>query len=226
MVTSYIFLAGASRGVGREIANCLTAQDNQVKALLRTEEKRQELEAMGITVALGDALNIEDVEKAILAEEAIDTVISTIGGVPKDSERADYLGNKNLIDAAIKAGVRKFILISSIGSGDSANAIPPQALETLKPVLIEKEKAEKHLIASGLTYTVIRPGGLKSEPSTGNGILTEDPKIAGTIHRADVAQLVCKSLNSETTNNKVLSAIDENMIYGEPEFEKLNLVSG
>ncbi|MEL6456797.1 MAG: SDR family oxidoreductase [Cyanobacteria bacterium J06621_15] len=226
MVTNHIFLAGASRGVGREIANCLTAQKNQVKALLRTEEKRQELEAMGITVALGDALNIDDVEKAILAEEKIDIVISTIGGVPKDSERADYLGNKNLIDAAVKAGVKKFILISSIGSGNSANAIPPQALETLKPVLIEKEKAEKHLIESGLTYTVIRPGGLKSEPATGNGILTEDPKIAGTIHRADVAQLVCKSLNSEITNNKVLSAIDENMIYGQPEFEKLELVSG
>ncbi len=223
MTTSYILLAGASRGVGREIANCLTAQDLQVKALLRTEEKRQELEAMGITVALGDALNIDDVEKAILGGEAIDTVISTIGGVPKDTERADYLGNKNLIDAAVKAGVKKFILISSIGSGNSANAIPPQALETLKPVLIEKEKAEKHLIASGLTYTVIRPGGLKSEPATGNGILTEDPKIAGTIHRADVAQLVCKSLNSENTNNKVLSAIDQNMIYGEPEFEKLTL---
>jgi len=222
MVTSYIFLAGASRGVGREIANCLTAQENQVKALLRTEEKRQELEAMGIAVALGDALNIDDVEKAILAEK-IDIVISTIGGVPKDSERADYLGNKNLIDAAVKAGVKKFILISSIGSGNSANAIPPQALETLKPVLIEKEKAEKHLIESGLTYTVIRPGGLKSEPATRNGILTEDPKIAGTIHRADVAQLVCRSINSEKTNNKVLSAIDENMIYGQPEFEKLNL---
>ncbi|MEM7713356.1 MAG: SDR family oxidoreductase [Cyanobacteria bacterium P01_A01_bin.68] len=225
MVTSYIFLAGASRGVGREIANCLTAQDNQVKALLRTEEKRQELESMGITVALGDALNVDDVEKAILAEEKIDIVISTIGGVPKDSERADYLGNKNLIDAAVKAGVKKFILISSIGSGNSANAIPPQALETLKPVLIEKEKAENHLIESGLTYTVIRPGGLKSEPSTGKGILTEDPKIAGTIHRADVAQLVCRSINSEKTNNKVLSAIDENMIYGQPEFEKLELVS-
>jgi nucleoside-diphosphate-sugar epimerase len=225
MTNSYILLAGASSGVGKEIANCLTAQNLQVKAFFRTEEKRQELEAMGIKVVLGDALNIDDIEKA-MGEEPIDTVISTIGGVPKDSERADYLGNKNLIDAAVKAGVKKFILVSSIGSGNSANAIPPQALETLKPVLIEKEKAEKHLIASGLTYTVIRPGGLKSEPATGNGILTEDPKIAGTIHRADVAQLVCKSLDSEKTNNKVLSAIDENMIYGEPEFEKLDLVSG
>ena len=223
MSTDYIFLAGASRGVGREIANCLTAQQKQIKALLRTEEKRQELEGIGIKIALGDALNLKDVEQAILAEESIHTVISTIGGVPKDSERADYLGNKNLIDAAVKAGVKKFILISSIGSGNSANAIPPQALETLKPVLIEKEKAEKYLIDSGLNYTVIRPGGLKSEPATGNGILTEDPRIAGTIHRADVAQLVCHSLNSEKTNNKVLSAIDENMIYGQPEFEKITL---
>ncbi len=222
MIASYIFLAGASSGVGREIANCLTAQDLKIKAFFRSEEKRQELSAMGIKVVIGDALNVNDLENAILGEEAIDTVISTIGGVPKDSERADYLGNKNLIDAAVKAGAKKFILVSSIGSGNSASAIPPQALETLKPVLIEKEKAEQYLINSGLTYTVIRPGGLKSEPATGNGILTEDPKIAGTIHRADVAQLVCRSLNSEKTNNKVLSAIDENMIYGQPEFEKLD----
>ncbi|MGB3655362.1 MAG: SDR family oxidoreductase [Rivularia sp. (in: cyanobacteria)] len=222
MTASYIFLAGASSGVGREVANCLTAQDLKIKAFFRSEEKRQELSAMGIKVVIGDALNVNDLEKAILGEEPIDTVISTIGGVPKDSERADYLGNKNLIDAAVKAGVKRFILVSSIGSGNSANAIPPQALETLKPVLIEKDKAEQYLINSGLTYTVIRPGGLKSEPATGNGILTEDPKIAGTIHRADVAQLVCRSLNSEKTNNKVLSAIDENMIYGQPEFEKLD----
>jgi len=223
MTLSNIFLAGASRGVGREIANYLIAQNLQVTALLRTEDKRSELESMGVQVVLGDALNLNDVENAILAEESIDAVISTIGGVPKDSERADYLGNKNLIDAAVKAGVKKFILISSIGSGNSANAIPPQALETLKPVLIEKEKAEQYLINSGLTYTVIRPGGLKSEPATGNGILTQDPRIAGTIHRADVAQLVCRSLNSRKADHKVLSAIDENMIYGQPEFEKLTL---
>jgi hypothetical protein len=56
-------------------------------------------------------------------------------------------------------------------------------METLRPVLLEKEQAEKHLIESGLTYTVIRPGGLKSEPATGNGVVTEDYKVAGTIHR-------------------------------------------
>ena len=219
--TSYIFLAGASRGVGREIAKCLTQQKLKVKALLRTEAARAELEAMGIEVVLGDALNVADVERAMLGP--ISAVISTIGGLPKDGQRADFLGNKNLIDLAVKAGVQKFILVSSIGSGNSAAAIPPSALATLAPVLAEKEQAEKHLIESGLTYTVIRPGGLKSEPATGNGVLTEDPRIAGTIHRADVAQLVCLCLNSDRANNKILSAVDRQMIYGQPEFEELSL---
>ncbi len=220
---SYIFLAGASRGVGREIANYLTKQNQKVKALLRSPESSAELEAMGIKSVIGDALNVTEVEQAILGDEPIHAAISTIGGLPKDGERADYLGNKNLIDAAVKAGVKKFILISSIGSGDSVGAIPPQALETLKPVLIEKEKAEKYLIDSGLTYTIIRPGGLKSEPATGNGVLTEDPRVAGTIHRADVAQLACQCLNSDAANNKILSAVDRNMMYGTPEFAEFSL---
>lgn len=221
---SYIFLAGSSRGVGREIANRLIAHNKKVKALLRTEAAKAELETMGINIVLGDALNVAEVESSLLGDEPIHAVISTIGGLPKDGERADYLGNKNLIDAAVKAKVKKFILVSSIGSGNTAGAIPPQALETLRPVLLEKEKAEQHLIASGLTYTIIRPGGLKSEAATGNGILTEDPRVAGTIHRADVADLVCRCLESSCANNKVLSAIDRNMMYGQPDFEEFNLI--
>jgi nucleoside-diphosphate-sugar epimerase len=220
---SYIFLAGASRGVGREIAKCLIEQNQKVKALLRSEDSRPELEAMGIKVVMADALDAAALEQAMLGDEPIHAVISTIGGLPKDGQRADFLGNKNLIDAAVKAGVQKFILVSSIGSGESVVAIPPQALETLKPVLVEKEQAEKHLIESGLTYTVIRPGGLKSEPATGNGVVTEDYKVAGTIHRADVAQLVCQCLASDAANNKILSAVDRNMTYGQVSFKELTL---
>ncbi|HAT15237.1 MAG TPA: NAD(P)-dependent oxidoreductase [Microcoleaceae bacterium UBA11344] len=219
---THIFLAGASRGVGLEIAKCLTEQQMQVTALLRSPNPSPELAAMGIKVALGDALDTDAVLAAMTGGEPIYAVISTIGGLPKDGERADYLGNKNLIDAAVKAGVQKFILVSSIGSGNSAAALQQQVLETLGPVLIEKEKAENHLIASGMIYTVIRPGGLKSEPATGNGVLTEDCRVAGTIHRADVAQLVCRCLVSDVANNKVLSAVDQQMVYGNPEFEVLN----
>ncbi|MBW4489727.1 MAG: SDR family oxidoreductase [Trichocoleus desertorum ATA4-8-CV12] len=219
---SHVFLAGASRGVGREIARCLVEQGIKVTALLRSEAARPELEAMGITVVLGDALNLADVEQAMQGTP-IQAVISTVGGLPKDGERADYLGNKNLVDAAVKAGAQKFILVSSIGSGDSIVALSPQALETLKPVLIEKEKAEQHLIESGLTCTIVRPGGLKSEPATGNAVLTEDPKVSGMIHRADVADLVCQCLPSDRANNKILSAIDRQMLFVPVEFTEFSL---
>ncbi|OCQ90618.1 oxidoreductase [Nostoc sp. MBR 210] len=220
---SYIFLAGASRGVGREIANCLTAQQLKVKALLRTETAAAELQATGVKTVLGDAMNVGDVEAAMLTNEPIHTVISTIGGLPTDTEKPDYPANKNLIDAAIKAKVQKFILVTSIGTGNSVGALSPQALAALQSVLVEKDKAEQYLIASGLTYTIIRPGGLKTEPATGNGVLTEDTSIVGSIHRADVAQLVCRCLNNNRTNNKILSAVDKNMLFGQIEFAPFGL---
>jgi nucleoside-diphosphate-sugar epimerase len=67
---SYIFLAGASRGVGREIAKCLIEQNQKVKALLRSEDSRPELEAMGIKVVMGDALDAAALEQAMLGDEA------------------------------------------------------------------------------------------------------------------------------------------------------------
>jgi nucleoside-diphosphate-sugar epimerase len=215
---SLVFLAGASRGVGREIAHCLIERSLRVKALLRSNLAQSELEAMGIRVAIGDALNLDDVEQAMQGEP-ITAVISTIGGLPKDGQRADYLGNKNLIDASIRAGVRRFILVTSIGSGDSAVALPSQVLQTLESVLVEKYQAEQYLINSGLTYTIIRPGGLKSEPSTGQAVLTADPTIAGSIHRADVAQLVCRCLLSDRADCQVLSAIDRQMTYTQKPYE-------
>lgn len=219
---SYIFLAGASRGVGLEIAKLLRQQQQPVVALLRSPDAAPELEAMGIKIIMGDALDAPGMERAMQAQP-VSTAISTIGGLPQDGERPDYLGNKNLIDAAAIAGVRKFILVSSIGTGNSKIALSPQALETLQTVLIEKDKAEQHLINSGLTYTVVRPGGLKSEPATGQGVLTEDPTVAGMIHRPDVAQLVCQCLASDRANNKILAAVDRQQLFGEMQFEEFNL---
>jgi uncharacterized protein YbjT (DUF2867 family) len=221
MTEAAVFLAGASRGVGREIARHLV-ESVPMRAMIRSEADRAELETLGVEVVIGDALNPEAIRQA-MSGRPLRAVISTIGGLPKDGQRADYLGNKHLVEAAVEAGIPKFILVSSIGSGDSAVALPPQALEALRPVLIEKAQAEQALIESGLTYVVIRPGGLKSEPATGNGVLTPDPTVAGTIHRADVAALVCQSLLSDRADNRVLSAVDRTMTYGQNEFEVLNL---
>ncbi|CAN5702203.1 SDR family oxidoreductase [soil metagenome] len=220
---SQIFLAGASRGVGREIAKQLVARGHQVIALLRSDQAKAELTAMGLTVVKGDALEAAAMIEAIAAHNP-DTVISTIGGLPEDgSTRADFLGNKHLIDGAVAAQVKRFILISSIGSGDSAQALPPNVLEVLGAVLKEKAQAEDYLRESGLAYTVIRPGGLLSESATGEEVLTEDITVAGSIPRAAVASLAVRCLESDRAVNKTFSAIDLSMQRSKTDFEQVEL---
>ena len=62
----------------------------------------------------------------------------------------------------------KFVLVTSIGTGDSKNAPPPQVYAALEPVLVEKVKAEDRLrelcAEVGMDFGIVRPGGLKTEP--------------------------------------------------------------
>jgi nucleoside-diphosphate-sugar epimerase len=76
--------------------------------------------------------------------EELDAVVSTVGGTVADPT-ADGEGNINLINAAIEKGVKKFVLVTSIGTGDSKDAPSEVVYNVLKPVLKEKEKAEEAL---------------------------------------------------------------------------------
>ena len=212
---STVFLAGASRGVGLEVAKRLVGRSMPPIVLLR--QPQPELEALGVQVRQGDAMNPDQVADAMVGS-SIETVISTIGGISAEGVRSDFVGNRNLIDAALNVGAKHFILVTSIGTGDSAIALPDSALQALGAVLKEKNLAEEHLRNSGLTYTIVRPGGLKSEPATGNGVLTADPSIGGIIHRADVAELISQCVNNPKSYNQTLGAVDRTMVYGDREF--------
>lgn len=220
---THVFLAGASRGVGREIARQLVIGGHRVTALLRSDHAAADLAAIGVTVVKGDALEAETMLQ-LMAKSSPEAVISTIGGLPEDGgDRADFLGNKHLIDAAVAAQAKRFILISSIGSGDSAQALAPNVLEVLGAVLKEKAQAEDYLANSGLAYTVIRPGGLLSDAATGQEVLTEDVTVAGSIPRVAVATLSVRALQSDKAINKTFSAIDRAMQRSEADFEAFEL---
>jgi uncharacterized protein YbjT (DUF2867 family) len=120
----------------------------------------------------------------------------------------DSVGNINAIDAAKAAGVTRFVLVTSIGAGDSRAAAPAPMLKALGTVLVEKEKAERHLIDSGLQWTIIRPGFLNDKPRDAQGTLTQNTSMLGAISRAEVARLVAESLGNEATFGKIYSAIE------------------
>lgn len=80
----------------------------------------------------------------------------------------------------------------------------------LEKALKAKTLAENMLLKyyTNSDWTIIRPGGLKSDAATGTAILTESTKAAGVVNRADVADLVVQALNSPNTVRKILTAVD------------------
>ncbi len=204
-----VFVAGGSRGVGRCIVDKLIADGSEVVALVRSDEAVAELSAIdGVTAIQGDAMDYKTVEGAI---DGCDAAITTLGGKNEvTGDSVDYKGNNHVIEAAGILGCVRVILVTSVGCGNSKDAPPPSVYEVLKDVLVLKTKAENVLIKyyTNMNWTIIRPGGLKSEAMTGNAILTEDTSAIGTIHREDVADLVVKALSSPNTERKVFSAVD------------------
>lgn len=167
---------------------------------------------MMAVVVRGDATSKADVEAAFAQIEDVDLVVSTIGGTPADPT-ADSTGNINLIEAAAAKGVRKFVLVTSIGCGNSRDAPPQPVYDVLQPVLVEKDKAEAALKASGMAYTIIRPGGLANGPATGSAVLTMDAGVCGAVQREDAAALIVKAALKGTTDNRVLSVVDTAQLF-------------
>ncbi|CAM9519240.1 unnamed protein product, partial [Ectocarpus fasciculatus] len=129
--------------------------------------------------------------------------------------QVDWLGAKALIDAAKAAGVKHFVYVGSMGGTQPENflnTIGKQEDGTGGDILLWKSrKAEEYLIASGMTYTIIHPGGLlDKEGGKRQLVLDTDDKMlerkSRSIPRADVAQLCVECLEIDAAKNRSFDA--------------------
>jgi len=202
-----ILLFGASQRTGLEIAKILVGRGEAVTAFVRSTSDTKALQAVGATLVTGDALDAEAVDAAF-GTRNFRAAISTIGGSRKDTHRPDPGTTRNIVDAAQRHGVKRVLLVTMIGAGDSRGVMSEQALKFLGTVAELKTQAEDYLMGSGLDATVLRPGGMVSEPPTGTAIKTEDHSVMGIIHRADLAAVVVECLDDDATAGKTFHAID------------------
>jgi len=200
---------GGTRGIGLETVRLLAGKGEAVTVLVRETSDLTALnEIDGVSTTVGDAMDRASVTRAFAAGE-YQVVVSTLGGSMTAGFTVDSVGNINAIDGAKAAGVKRFVLVTSIGAGDSRAAAPAPMLKALNQVLVEKEKAERHLIDSGLQWTIIRPGFLNDKPRDTQGILTQKSSAMGAISRAEVARLITESIGNEATFGMIYSAIEE-----------------
>ncbi|MEM7603567.1 MAG: SDR family oxidoreductase, partial [Verrucomicrobiota bacterium] len=178
----------------------LLASDRSFRAIARNPRRLLEL---GVAP--------DDIEPRLLTEpntligscEGIDTVISTVG-ITRQKDcltymDVDYQANRNLLDEAIRAGVRKFIYVS---------ALHGENLRHLK-IFEAKERFVDELKASGLDYIIVRPNGFFSDladflkmAERGRVYLFGDgSRKLNPIHGADLARVIIESIDG---NEKTL----------------------
>jgi uncharacterized protein YbjT (DUF2867 family) len=201
-----VLIVGASRGTGLEVARLLERRGESVTAFVRPTTDMAELLRLRVKLFRGDVLDPLSVQGA-LASGSFRAIIDTVGG-KRGEPRPDYHGTRNLVDAALAAGVPRFIFVTAIGTGDSRGAVGPKVLEFLGAVLEEKTLGENYLMASGLDYTILRPGGMTHDPASGTAIRTEDRRVMGVINRADLARLVVDCLDDPLSIGKVFHTVD------------------
>jgi nucleoside-diphosphate-sugar epimerase len=124
------------------------------------------------------------------------------------NKRPDFIGNRNLIDAARTQGIARFVLVTVIGAGDSAAAVPPGARRGHSTVIPLKTQAEDYLRASGLQFTIVRPGGLGLQPADTTAVLVEDPKAFSFLARSDLGRLTADALGDPASIGKTYTAYD------------------
>ncbi len=125
----------------------------------------------------------------------------------QNPEAADWLGQKAQIDAAVAAGVKKVVLVSSMGGTQEDNRLNKLGEQEGGNILIWKRKAEKYLIASGLEYTIIHPGGLTDEAGGERELVVDvDDRLLErkqrSIPRADVAELSVQCIALPQARNR------------------------
>ncbi len=202
-----VLLFGATQRTGLEVARILTARGEKVTASVRPSSDRGTLESLGVTLVNADALDAGAVDRAFASGE-FRAVVCTIGGSRKEPRRPDFEGTRNIVDAAKRHGVRRMLLVTAIGAGDSRDALAPAAWKFLGPVIELKTQAENYLMQSGLDATILRPGGMRSEAASGTAIKTEDHRVMGTINRADLAALVVECLDDDATIGRIYHTVD------------------
>ncbi len=206
-----VLVAGASGKTGRFVMEQLQAQGYTPRGMTRNIEQAKEKVSGDYEWVQGD---VTDPASLAAAMDGADYVISTIGTQepkgPNSPEFVDFGGVKSLVDAAVVADVKHFVLMSSQGATIDDPEFPLNKMFNM--VLVWKLKGEDHLRASGLNYTVVRPGGLegaKYEPGTRGLTFDQGDDGQGLVHRADVATVMIAALSDSDASGKTFELFSD-----------------
>ena len=195
-----LVIFGSTGSIGHQLVVQALEQEHTVTAFARNPAKI-EIEHANLTAVQGDALDSASVEKAVDGQDA---VLCALGAGAKGAIRSD--GTRIIVRAMEKAGVSRFVCLSTLGVGSSRSNLNFFWRHIMFGLLLRRAYAdhitqEDHVKESRLDWTIVRPGAFTDGNRTGvyrHGFPGTDKTIEGKISRADVADFMLKQLTDRT----------------------------
>jgi uncharacterized protein YbjT (DUF2867 family) len=197
-------VAGATGQTGQRIVQELVKRGIPVKALVRDANAAKKTFPAEVEIIEGDVLNPSSLNQALTDCTVLLCATGARPGFdPTAPYKVDYEGNKNLVDAAKAKGIEHFVLVSSLCTSQFFHP-----LNLFFLILVWKKKAEEYLQGSGLTYTIVRPGGLKNEENSVPILMrSADTLFEGSIPRTKVAQVCVEALFQPAARNRIVEIV-------------------
>tara|TARA_B100000678_G_scaffold166911_1_gene139412 strand:- start:3832 stop:4473 length:642 start_codon:yes stop_codon:yes gene_type:complete len=191
-----VLVAGSTGNTGQRLVRELHERGLNPVAMVRESSDTSGLPE-GVAQRQADLTDLSDD-----ITEGCDVVVFAAGSGGDTSaemtDKVDRDGAKKLIDLSVANGVRRFVMLSSIGAGD------PDPDHELGHYLQAKHEADEHLKATDLEYAILRPVALTDESGTGEVRLGENVDPKGEAARGDVAKLLADAAESPEWVGKVL----------------------
>ncbi|MFE1286551.1 SDR family oxidoreductase [Streptomyces sp. NPDC058751] len=200
-----IVIAGGHGQIALRLERLLSARGDEVAGIIRRAEQGDDLRTAGAEPVLCD-LESASVEEVAAHLQGADAAVFAAGAGPGSGADRKQTVDKGaailFADAAERAGVRRHVVVSSMGA-DPAHT----GDDVFDAYLRAKGEADEYIRGrTGLDWTILRPGGLIDDAGTGL-VRLEVSTGRGTIPRDDVAALLAELVDTPATTGLTLEAV-------------------
>jgi uncharacterized protein YbjT (DUF2867 family) len=198
-----VLVAGGHGQIARHLLRLLAEHGHHGRGLIRNPDHAPDLEADGAVPVLCDLEHDDPLPHIGAAEAIVFAAGAGPGSGPERKRTVDYEGAVKLIRAAEELGVRRYVIVSSMGADD-----PASASEAMRPYQQAKHDADQALATSTLDWTIVRPGGLTDDPGSGRVALAERLGRSGQVTRQDVALVLLECLGADNTIRRTFEVLE------------------
>jgi uncharacterized protein YbjT (DUF2867 family) len=191
-----ILVAGGHGQIALRLLKLLAAQGHTARGLIRQPDQAADLQAVGAVPVIGDLENDASLSPYVKGADAVVFAAGAgPGSGPARKLTVDLGGAVKLADAAVDQGVRRYVMVSSIGAHD-----PSSGGESMNAYLAAKGEADAYVTArADLDWTIVRPGHLTDDPGTGLVTVSREMGGRGPVPRDDVAAVLAACLTTPAT---------------------------